>query len=89
VGRGHAAGVGSRGLRREITQNVILNEFLTDPASFTVTVRDGIVTMEGSPESAAVGHSIIDEIRHVEGVVAVHDRLAYPPAGHAPAGPLF
>ena len=76
-------------IRREITENVILNEFLTDPTSFTVSVKDGIVTMQGWPESAYVGHNIIDEIRHVEGVVAVRDRLVYPPADPAPAGPLF
>jgi hypothetical protein len=33
----------------EITKNVILNEFLSDPGCFTVTVKDGIVTLEGRP----------------------------------------
>jgi hypothetical protein len=28
------------------------------------------------PETVAVGHDIIEEIRHVEGVVAVRDRLS-------------
>jgi CBS domain-containing protein len=78
-------------IRREITQEVILDGFLTDPARFTVTVTDGIVTLEGTPETAAVGHDIIDASRHVEGVVAVRDRLAYPSAEHytSSPGPLF
>jgi len=31
-----------------------------------------------SPETTPVGHDIIDAIRHMEGVVAVRDRLSYP-----------
>jgi CBS-domain-containing membrane protein len=76
-------------IRREILQDVILNGSLTDPARFTVTVKDGIVTIEGTPETAVVGHDIIDASRHVEGVVAVRDRLTYPPAEHYGLGPLF
>jgi CBS-domain-containing membrane protein len=65
-------------IRREITQDLILGTFLCDPDRFTVTVTDGIVTIEGTPETTAVGHDIIDAIRHAEGVVAVRDRLSYP-----------
>ncbi len=65
-------------IRREITENVILETLLCDPSRFTVTVKDGIVTIEGMPETVRVGHDMIDEIRHVEGVVAVRDRLDYP-----------
>jgi len=66
-------------MQREITQDLILCTFLCDPGRFTVTVKDGIVTIEGTPETASVGYDIIDAIRHVEGVVAVRDRLSYPP----------
>jgi CBS domain-containing protein len=66
-------------IRREITETVILGTILTDPARFTVTVKDGIVTIAGKPETSAVGSDIIGSIRHVEGVVAVRDRLTYPP----------
>jgi CBS domain-containing protein len=65
-------------IQREITQDLILGTFLCDPARFTVTVNDGIVTIEGTPETALIGHDIIDAIRHMEGVVAVRDRLSYP-----------
>jgi hypothetical protein len=47
-------------------------------AQFTVTVSGGQVNIEGTPETSAVGHDIIEEIRHVEGVVSVRDKLVYP-----------
>ena len=62
-----------------IIENVIIGIVLTDPARFTVTVKDGVVTVVGKPENASVGRAMIEEIRHVEGVVAVRDRLSYPP----------
>jgi CBS domain-containing protein len=65
-------------IQREITQDLILGTFLCDPAKFTVTVKDGIVTIEGMPETTPVGHDIIDAVRHMEGVVFVRDRLSYP-----------
>jgi CBS domain-containing protein len=65
-------------IQREINHDLILGTFLCDPARFTVTVNDGIVTIEGTPETALIGHDIIDAIRHMEGVVAVRDRLSYP-----------
>jgi CBS-domain-containing membrane protein len=65
-------------IRHEIIDNIILGMLLCDPSRFTVTVKDGIVTVEGMPETASAGHDMIDEIRHVEGVVAVRDRLNYP-----------
>jgi CBS domain-containing protein len=67
-------------IRREVTQDVILASYLCDPAKFTVTVVNGIVTIEGTPETARAGHDIIDSIGHTEGVVAVRDRLTYPAA---------
>jgi CBS-domain-containing membrane protein len=76
-------------LEGEITQNLILDEFQCNPASFTVTVKDGIVTIEGEPETTAVGRDIIEAARHVEGVVAVRDRLTYPPASDYVPNPLF
>lgn len=79
-------------IQQEIRDKVILNEFLTDPGRFTVTVRNGIVTLAGNPETAASGRAIIAETWHVEGVVSVRDRLTYPPAEaeRVPtAGPLF
>ena len=65
-------------IRREIAE-VMLNEFLVDPKAFDVTVRDGVVTLSGVSETNAVGHEIVQRVRHVQGVVAVRDRLIYPP----------
>jgi CBS domain-containing protein len=74
-------------IKHAITEGVILDLLLCDPDKFTVTVKDGIVTVEGRPETAVVGHDMIEEIRHVEGVVAVRDRLAYPKDERAVPGP--
>ena len=65
-------------IRREILDNVILNGFFADPDRFEVTVSSGVVTLGGHPETAARGRDIVAEIWHVEGVVAVRDRLTYP-----------
>jgi CBS-domain-containing membrane protein len=64
-------------IHHEITQDQILGMFLCDPDRFTVTVTDGIVTIQGTPESTVVGRDIIEAACHVEGVVAVRDRLSY------------
>ena len=65
-------------IKREITQDLILGTFLCHPDSFTVTVKGGVVTIQGAPETTWIGHDIIDAVRHMEGVVAVRDRLTYP-----------
>ena len=73
-------------IRREITQDVIADGFFTDPARFTVTVHNGIVTLEGEPGSAVLGAGIAGQVEHLEGVVAVRDRFVYP-ARSAPSFP--
>jgi CBS domain-containing protein len=65
-------------IQREISQDVILGMFQCDPARVTVTVTDGIVTIEGAPPTTVAARDIIVAARHVEGVVAVRDRLTYP-----------
>ena len=88
---GHLAGIISRAdvlsvfdrtdeaIRKEITDEVLLGEFLTDPKIFSVTVKDGIVTLAGRPETSETGHEIVRRVRHLQGVIAVRDRLDYPP----------
>ena len=87
---GHLAGIVSRSdvlsvfqrsdeeIRREVTQDVIADGFFTDPGRFTVTVHNGIVTLEGAPGSAVLGAAIAGQVEHLEGVVAVRDRFTYP-----------
>jgi CBS-domain-containing membrane protein len=65
-------------IQGQITKDLIRGTFRCDPAKFTVTVKDGIVTIEGTPETTQAGLDIIDAARHMEGVVAVRDRLTYP-----------
>lgn len=88
-GTGHLIGIVSRvdvlavfsrpdrEIRTEITGDLLLERFLVDPAALEVAVRDGIVTIAGEPETDEVGREIVAAIRHVEGVVAVRDRLRY------------
>jgi CBS domain-containing protein len=66
-------------IRTEIRAQVIRDGFSIDPASFGVIVKDGVVTLAGRPESSDVGHDLVHRIRHVPGVVAIRDRLSYPP----------
>ena len=68
-------------IRTEIVNDVMRGEFLLEPKGLTVTVKDGVVTLQGTPGNAVVGGEIVRRVRHVQGVVAVRDRLSYPPAG--------
>jgi CBS-domain-containing membrane protein len=76
-------------IRKDIADAILLHEFLIDPRQFRVTVESGVVTMEGTPETAALGHTLIRKARHVPGVVAVRDRLSYPDVYPVVAGPVF
>jgi CBS-domain-containing membrane protein len=76
-------------IHAEIVNDVILREFLIDPAQFMVTVADGVVTVKGNPETAELGHNLVAGIRNVQGVVAVRDELAYPPSDRHIAGLYF
>jgi CBS domain-containing protein len=73
----------------EVVDEIILREFLIDPAQFTVTVAEGVVTLRGNPETASLGHELADKIRHVRGVVAVRDEFVYPPTDRSIAGLYF
>jgi CBS domain-containing protein len=87
---GHLVGIVSRSdvlgvfgrpdedIHREVTGQVILSAFLTDPRLFDVTVRDGIVTIAGQPETSELGRDIVAAVRRLDGVVAVQDQLSYP-----------
>jgi len=76
-------------IRTEIVDTMLVHEFLIDPRQFRVTVESGVVTMEGTPETAALGRALVRKARHVPGVVAVRDRLTYPDTYPVVAGPVF
>ena len=44
-------------------------------------MTEGVVTLTGRPQTCEQGHDIVSRIRHVQGVVAVRDRLDYPAPG--------
>ncbi len=67
-------------IHHEITAGVIAGRFLLDPRAFEVTVKSGIVTMSGQAVSRIVALNLLGAVHHVEGVVAVRDRLSYPAA---------
>jgi CBS domain-containing protein len=88
---GHLAGIVSRmdvlsvyerpdgQIRSEVATGVVAGRFSLDPLDFEVTVQSGIVTVTGQAESRAAALSLLGAARDVEGVVAVRDRLSYPP----------
>jgi CBS domain-containing protein len=75
-------------IRKEIMTQVIAGR--SEPSQYSVIVKDGVVTLEGNPETVAIGHDLVARTRHVQGVVAVRDRLVYPvdPVPSRP-GPYF
>ena len=76
-------------IRTDIADTMLLHEFRIDPRQFKVTVESGVVTMEGTPETTALGRALIRKARRVPGVVAVRDRLSYPDVAPVVAGPVF
>jgi CBS-domain-containing membrane protein len=70
-------------IRSEVVNEVLPGILAGNPTGFEVTVADGIVTISGSLASGQVGHTILDAVRHVQGVVAVRDRFSYAADGHS------
>jgi CBS-domain-containing membrane protein len=87
--QGHLVGIISRAdvlavfdrtdeeIREEISNQVIVPEFLQEPGLVTVTVRAGVVTLEGRLVATDLGRQIARRVSHVPGVVAVRDRFSY------------
>lgn len=73
-------------IRDEVANAVIAGEFALNPDLFEVTVRSGIVTLTGSIDRRAVALTLLGKIRFLEGVVAVRDRLSYPPEDYPTQG---
>jgi len=65
-------------IRDEVTSELVRGQYLPDPGMVSVTVKDGIVTIAGKPETTEDGLDLVVAVRHMEGVVAVRDRLSYP-----------
>ncbi len=75
-------------IREEIMSQVITGR--SEPSWYSVIVNDGVVTLEGTPETVAIGRDLVRRARRVQGVVAVRDRLVYPvPPVPSSPGPYF
>jgi CBS domain-containing protein len=90
---GHLAGIVSRAdvlavygrpdveIGEEIRNDIVACESAADAERFDVAVIDGVVTLTGQPRTRTQGKDIVLRARHVQGVVAVRDRLSYPDSG--------
>lgn len=65
-------------IRHEVLHQVLPDVLDEGASRFDVTVRDGIVTVAGRLRADRDGRAIIEAVRHVQGVVAVRDRLSRP-----------
>jgi CBS domain-containing protein len=63
-------------IRDEIVHRVLPAAVVSKAADFEVTVRDGIVTISGPPQTEQAAHALLDAARHVQGVVAARDRFS-------------
>jgi CBS domain-containing protein len=68
-------------IQGEIVRTVLPDVLGSVPANCKVIVRDGIVTLTGSMISEGDAKAAMEAVRHVEGVVAVRDRLGRPDDG--------
>jgi CBS domain-containing protein len=66
-------------IREEVMADVALSASPADTIS--VAVRDSIVTLEGTAQASDTVRAITRRVRHIEGVVAVRDRVSCPPSG--------
>jgi CBS domain-containing protein len=70
----------------EILADVIAGEFGLDASAFEVTVISGIVEIAGQVDQPGMALELLARVRHVEGVVAVRDRLIVVDHGGSLAG---
>jgi CBS-domain-containing membrane protein len=70
-------------IAEEIRTGILSTETPANPGTLDVSVTAGVATIVGRPQTRDQGHAIIGRARHVQGVVAVRDRLDYPVPGPA------
>ena len=63
-------------IRAEVVHRVLPEVLPTAAREIDVTVADGIVTVSGRLEDDHGRGAVLDAVRHVQGVVAVRDRLS-------------
>jgi CBS-domain-containing membrane protein len=90
---GHLVGIVSRAdvlavydrpdveIGEEIRTDIAVCASRAGAGQMDVSVTNGVVTLTGRPRTCGEGHDVVRRARHVHGVVAVRDRLDYPPPG--------
>ncbi|WP_438483812.1 CBS domain-containing protein [Streptomyces sp. S186] len=68
-------------IRAEVIDEIVLRTMWLDPAGIDVSVRDGMVTLEGAMDSSGQAAALVGMARRVDGVTTVVDRLAHRRAG--------
>ena len=71
-------------IAEEIRTGILSTEAPANPGALDVSVTAGVATVVGRPQTREQGRAIVSRARHVQGVVAVRDRLDYPPPGPDP-----
>jgi CBS-domain-containing membrane protein len=66
-------------IQQEVAADVALTASSAD--AINAIVQDGVVTLTGVAQASQTAHDIARRVRHIEGVVAVRDRMSYPPSG--------
>ena len=61
-----------------IRTSILATETPADPGTLDVSVTAGVATIVGRAQTREQARAIIGQARHVQGVVAVRDRLDYP-----------
>ena len=68
-------------IAEDIRTGVLSTDGAANPGAFDVAVTEGVATLTGRPQTCEQGHDVVFRARHVQGVVAVRDRLNYPAPG--------
>jgi CBS domain-containing protein len=63
-------------IRDEVVHRVLPGISPAPRGDVNVTVSDGVVTITGAPQSGQLSRAIIEEVRHVQGVIGVRDRFS-------------
>jgi CBS domain-containing protein len=65
-------------IRDEVVKVIIGEEPGLNSSAFDVTVSSGIVTISGLVDLRETALTLLARVRHVEGVIAVRNRMSYP-----------
>jgi CBS-domain-containing membrane protein len=64
-------------IRRQVVDQVVIRDLVLDPERLQVTVRDGVVLLEGTCERRSLVPNLVRAVAGVEGVVRVENRLGF------------